>query len=181
MAEKAKQLELQKMQDAANKKELENVLVESEKATAEANAENKERRHAMAQAKRASDAKMKELADKLEKSIAKFEQLEDSIECVICYENFDDDTHVPWLLDCSHTICKQCLSDHLSTVTKQEYTCPTCMLLSLPHVCATKGKKGVHKCGVPCRRQGLIGQQNYVLKTVAIAIATATAKTGTVL
>ena len=90
MAEKAKQLELQKMQDAANKKELENVLAESEKATAEDNADNQKRLQAMSQAKRASDIKMKELADKLEKSTAKFKDLEDSIECIICFENFDD-------------------------------------------------------------------------------------------
>ena len=76
VAERAKQLERQKMQDATNKKELENVWAESERAIAEAKAEKQKRRCAMAQAKQANDAQMKELAKKLEKSTAKFEELE---------------------------------------------------------------------------------------------------------
>ena len=42
--------------------------------------------------------------------------------CNICLEIYDDDLHRPKVLDCGHSLCKECLDKCFS----DDFRCPTC-------------------------------------------------------
>ncbi len=45
--------------------------------------------------------------------------------CQVCYEEFNQEMHLPRLLPCSHTTCHSCL-EHLVRQTPQQIRCPQC-------------------------------------------------------
>ena len=46
------------------------------------------------------------------------------MECSNCYEEYDDNKHVPLNLECGHTYCKKCIKKLLKQSPKLE--CPIC-------------------------------------------------------
>ena len=54
----------------------------------------------------------------------------DSMSCRICMERFDSNSHVPKLLPCQHTVCRNCIEKDAISIRygliTTEITCPVC-------------------------------------------------------
>ncbi|XP_062591173.1 E3 ubiquitin-protein ligase TRIM33-like [Saccostrea cucullata] len=60
----------------------------------------------------------------MDKKITTFvNKLESFCECTICFNTYDEDSHVPRLLPCNHAFCTDCLVKHCSS---KKLNCPLC-------------------------------------------------------
>ena len=51
----------------------------------------------------------------------------DRVRCVVCMEQYDNNTHVPKLLPCQHTFCNSCLTNmDKASIAETQITCPVC-------------------------------------------------------
>lgn len=54
------------------------------------------------------------------------------LECRLCYYQFDNDTKLPTVMSCGHTICKECHLNLIDSIVnninfkKEDYNCPIC-------------------------------------------------------
>jgi hypothetical protein len=50
-------------------------------------------------------------------------------ECPLCFEGLDNESRVPMLLECGHTLCVKCLTKLIGDAVKNElysFPCPYC-------------------------------------------------------
>lgn len=68
------------------------------------------------------------------------ENLKEFVSCVKCKQEFDHDTHKPFLLPCSDAVCKSC-TQAISALESQSYECHKC---HGDHICFQNGKTNLH-------------------------------------
>ncbi len=67
----------------------------------------------------------------------KMADLDDLTHCAICFEEYSQDSHIPRILPCIHTVCEPCLKSLIER-TPQRITCAECRKRHYV------GRKGVH-------------------------------------
>ena len=54
-------------------------------------------------------------------------QVQDSLSCSVCFERFDDSTHLPKILPCQHTFCGSCIDNLIDdSDVVNAFECPFC-------------------------------------------------------
>ena len=61
-------------------------------------------------------------------------RVETEVLCPICLEGYSDESHVPKVLSCQHTLCQVCLQKFIDAEEGSYFKCPTCREnIRIPH------------------------------------------------